>query len=57
MTASQLKKIRATLAIAPDQAGAESRRLLVSWGKLHNVRTLLGLASMLLFAWALASIG
>jgi hypothetical protein len=43
-------------AIAPDQAGADSRRLLLSWGRLHNVRSLLGLASTLLFAWALASI-
>ena len=47
-TNNQLKAIR------PDQAGPRSRALLLSWGKLHNVRSGLGLASMLLFAWALA---
>ena len=41
-------------AIRPDQAGAESRTLLLAWGKLHNVRSVLGLASTLLFAWCLA---
>ncbi len=42
-------------AIRPDQAGQESRELLLAWGKLHNVRSALGLASMLLFAWSLAT--
>jgi hypothetical protein len=33
-------------------AGAESRALLEHWGNLHMHRTLLGLASTGLFAWA-----
>lgn len=41
------KRLKAT---RPDQAGVESRALLLSWGRLHNVRTLLGLASTLSFA-------
>ncbi|MBB3909564.1 DUF1772 domain-containing protein [Sphingomonas desiccabilis] len=41
-------------AIRQDQAGPESRTLLLSWGKLHKVRAALGLATMLLFAWGLA---
>lgn len=41
-------------AIGIDQAGQESRSLLLAWGKLHDVRSLLGLASTLLFAWSLA---
>ncbi|TPG42564.1 DUF1772 domain-containing protein [Sphingomonas koreensis] len=36
------------------EAGAGSRAMLVHWGKLHNVRSVLGAATMLLFAWALA---
>lgn len=36
------------------QAGAESRTMLVQWGKLHNVRSALGTIAVLLFAWALA---
>jgi hypothetical protein len=43
-------------AIAPESASFESRALLVAWGKLHNVRSVLGLASMMLFAWALAAV-
>lgn len=50
-TNNRLKTIR------PDQAGPESRALLLSWGKLHNVRSALGLASTLLFAWPLAVAG
>jgi len=34
----------------PAHASDESRRLLVQWGKLHAVRSLLGAASMLFFA-------
>ena len=45
------KQLKAT---QPDRAGPETRTLLLSWGKLHNVRTVLGLASTLMFAWALA---
>lgn len=40
-------------AIRPEQADAASRALLLSWGKLHDIRTVLGLVSTLLFAWAL----
>ena len=39
------------------EAGAGSRAMLVQWGKLHNVRSALGAATTLLFAWALASAG
>jgi hypothetical protein len=39
------------------QAGAGSRTMLVQWGKLHNVRSALGAATALLFAWALGSAG
>ncbi|RXR31154.1 DUF1772 domain-containing protein [Sphingobium fluviale] len=41
-------------AIRPDPAGPESRTLLIAWGKLHHVRSVLGLISTLLFAWCLA---
>ena len=47
-TNKQLQSIR------PDGAGSESRRLLLSWGKLHNVRSGLGVAAMLIFALAAA---
>lgn len=42
------RRLKAT---RPDQAGPESRALLVAWGRLHNVRSMLGLLSTLLFAW------
>ena len=32
---------------AVDEAGAESRALIVKWGKLHAARTVLGLAATL----------
>lgn len=41
------------MATRPQDADAESRRMLVKWGKLHNVRSLLGSLAMLLFLWAL----
>lgn len=41
------------LAMRPENAGPESRRLLLHWGSLHNVRSALGFASLLLFAWGL----
>ena len=44
-------------AIQPDQAGPESRALLHDWGKLHAVRSVLGLIATLLFAWGLAGAG
>jgi hypothetical protein len=43
-------------AIRPDEVGPTTRALLVSWGKLHNVRSVLGAASMVIFGLALASI-
>ncbi|MCW2404601.1 hypothetical protein M2336_001230 [Sphingobium sp. B1D7B] len=36
------------------EACADSRAMLVKWGKLHDVRSALGAATTLLFAWALA---
>jgi Anthrone oxygenase len=40
-------------AIATDQAGAESRQLIESWGRLHANRTALGVAATLSYLWAL----
>ena len=45
------------LAMHPQDAGEESRRMLLKWGKLHNVRSALGAAATLLFAWALINSG
>ena len=45
------------MAMQEHEAGAGGRAMLVQWGKLHNVRSALGAATMLLFAWALASVG
>jgi uncharacterized membrane protein len=39
-------------AIDPAGAGAESRRLIEHWARLHAVRTALGLAATLVFLWA-----
>jgi hypothetical protein len=41
-------------AVSPGNAGPESRALLVRWGKLHAVRTLLGTLAALLMLLALA---
>jgi hypothetical protein len=41
------------LAMQPRDAGADSRRLLLQWGGLHNVRSALGAVSVLLFVWDL----
>jgi uncharacterized membrane protein len=49
-TNRQLKAIR------PDQAGPQSRSLLVKWGKLHHVRSVLGLLATALFAFALGAV-
>lgn len=38
-------------AIPPRDAGAKSRRMLLRWGSLHNVRSVLGGAAVLLFVW------
>ncbi|WP_371260519.1 DUF1772 domain-containing protein [Bradyrhizobium sp. Ec3.3] len=40
-------------AIAETDAGPTSRALLESWGRLHAVRTMLGLAATLAYLWAL----
>ena len=39
--------------IAEIGAEAKSRTLLVSWGRLHAVRTVLGIAATLAYLWAL----
>jgi hypothetical protein len=44
------KRLKAT---RPDQAGPQSRLLLLARGKLHDVRSLLGAASTIVFAVAL----
>jgi hypothetical protein len=43
------------LAMQPTEAGAESRRMLLRWGGLHNVRSGLGTLAVLLFTYALVS--
>jgi hypothetical protein len=45
------------MAMRERDAGAESRAMLVRWGKLHNVRSALGAATVLLYAWASATAG
>src|SRR5438445_12324542 len=42
----------ALLAIEPEQAGPQSRALIVKWGGLHAVRTSLGALATLAFLWA-----
>lgn len=44
---------RALKAIADEDAGAQSRALIVKWGGLHAVRTALGTAATLAYLWAL----
>lgn len=46
-TNRQLKATR------PDQANAETRGLLLQWGRLHTVRSALGLAATAVYLWAL----
>jgi hypothetical protein len=41
-------------AIAPDAAGSTSRALIETWGRLHAVRTSIGIASVLAYLWALS---
>jgi hypothetical protein len=41
------------MAIPSEQADAGARRLIERWGRLHAVRTALGIAATLAFAWAL----
>ena len=45
------KRIAAT---PPDAAGAETRDLIETWGKLHAGRSMLGLAATLVYLWASA---
>jgi Domain of unknown function (DUF1772) len=40
------------LATEPDQAGAQTRALVVKWGWLHRVRTALGTLATIAFLWA-----
>jgi hypothetical protein len=40
------------LATEPDQAGPQTRALVVRWGALHTVRTALGALATLAFLWA-----
>jgi Anthrone oxygenase len=40
-------------AIASDAAGSASRRLMETWGRLHAVRTTLGIGAALAYLWAL----
>lgn len=42
-------------AIPADQATAEARRMVVSWGHLHAVRSALSFAATLIFLWAVVS--
>jgi hypothetical protein len=38
--------------MAPSSAGPDSRTLIVTWGKLHAVRSLLGGLATIMFVWA-----
>ena len=40
------------LEIAPQNAGPKSRELIRVWGRLHAVRSALGVAATMLFLWA-----
>ncbi|WP_108514576.1 DUF1772 domain-containing protein [Bradyrhizobium algeriense] len=44
---------RALKAIAENDAGPQSRALILKWGGLHAVRTGLGIAATLAYLWAL----
>jgi hypothetical protein len=45
---------RALMATAPEAADAVVRRRVRNWGRLHAVRSLLGLGAVLFYVWALA---
>ena len=40
-------------AVAPEAAGPTSRRMIETWGRLHAIRTSLGIAAALAYLWAL----
>ena len=42
-------------ATAPEQANAQTREMIVSWGHLHAGRSALGVAATLMFLWAVAA--
>ncbi|WP_165271705.1 DUF1772 domain-containing protein [Pelagerythrobacter rhizovicinus] len=43
------------MAMQECEAGAESRVMLIQWGRLHNVRSALRAASTVLFLWGFAA--
>src|SRR5262245_24146596 len=43
---------RKIMVIDPTSAGLESRALIEKWARLHAVRSVLGLAAVLIFLWA-----
>ena len=45
------------MAMQESEAGSASRAMLLQWGKMHNVRSALGVATVLLFVAAMASFG
>ena len=45
------------MAMQPEQAGAESRSMLVKWGGLHSVRSLFGAVAMVVFVWGFVARG
>ena len=40
-------------AVAPEAAGPSSRTMIETWGRLHAIRTCLGIATTLAYLWAL----
>jgi len=44
---------RRLMAMLPDKADREIRSLLLRWGMLHDLRSMLGSLGALLFAWGL----
>jgi len=48
-----MRECGAREAIPTTDAGPQSRALLMLWGKLHAIRTLLGVFATLAYLWAL----